>query len=156
MAQCLLKFVGKLLFNKVLISGLILLGQGDKQYFFRKKTCSFFYTKFFWTKKCPPKISCHNSERQTMHGLRIIWTIFSRIANLATYQEPTLQNLTRTCGSSLANLIFQTELAQLSTPARVNPSAFFHQVARRTSFAGSASYCFGGWGSVELPPSHII
>ena len=49
-----------------LISSLILLGQGGKHLFFRKKMfiidmCRYVYT-FFVDQKCSPKISCHNSE----------------------------------------------------------------------------------------------
>ena len=57
------KFVEKLFFNKGVISGLILLGRGEKPDFFRKHVQFFFYTNIFLDKKhCPPKISCHNSE----------------------------------------------------------------------------------------------
>ena len=44
------KFVEKLFLNKVLISGLILLGQGDKQYFFQEKCSYFFFTPVFLDK----------------------------------------------------------------------------------------------------------
>jgi len=46
-----LKFVEKLFFNKGLISGLILLGQGDKQDFFPEKMFGYFSQTFLWTKK---------------------------------------------------------------------------------------------------------
>ena len=46
------KFVEKLFFNKGLISGLILLGQGDKQDFFPEKMVMFFFAQTcFLTKK---------------------------------------------------------------------------------------------------------
>jgi len=44
------KFVEKLFFNKGLLSGLILLGQGEKQDFSRKKIF-LFYTNIFLDKK---------------------------------------------------------------------------------------------------------
>jgi len=44
------KFVEKLFLNKVLISCLILLGQGDKQYFFQEKCSDFFFTPVFLDK----------------------------------------------------------------------------------------------------------
>jgi hypothetical protein len=54
--------VEKLFFNKGLISGLILLGQGEK-HFFLEKMLGVFYTNIFLDKNnCLPKISCHNSE----------------------------------------------------------------------------------------------
>ena len=72
-----------------LISGLILLGQGDKPFFFRK-ICSFFCT-FFWTNNCIPRFlatsivnlpnktwvqnnlenSSHNSEPSHQSGCNI-------------------------------------------------------------------------------------
>jgi len=42
--------VEKLFFNKGLISGLILLGQGEKQEF-SEKMFKVFYTNIFWTKQ---------------------------------------------------------------------------------------------------------
>ena len=89
MAQCLGNLWKKLFFNKGLISGLILLGQGDKPFFFRK-ICSFFCT-FFWTNNCIPRFlatsivnlpnktwvqnnlenSSHNSEPSHQSGCNI-------------------------------------------------------------------------------------
>ena len=51
----------ELFFNKSLTSGLILLGQGDKQFVFQKKMFVFFSTNIFLTNKMSNN-SCHNSE----------------------------------------------------------------------------------------------
>ena len=48
------KFVEKLFFNKGVISGLILLGQGEKQDFFRRNVQFFFYTNIFLDKNIAP------------------------------------------------------------------------------------------------------
>ena len=74
-------FLEKLFFNKGLISGLILFGQGEKQDSFRKNVEIFFTIIFFGQKNAPPRFlativnlpnntwvqnnlenSCHNSE----------------------------------------------------------------------------------------------
>ena len=63
------KFVEKLFLNKVLISGLILLGQGDKQYFFRKNVhiFFFFYTCFFGQNMVSQEF-CHSEASKQCMG----------------------------------------------------------------------------------------
>ena len=50
MARC----IGNLFLNKGFISGLILLGQGDKEYFFRKTKFRLFTRTCFLTKNIAP------------------------------------------------------------------------------------------------------
>ena len=84
------KFVEKLFFNKGLISGLILLEQGEEQDFFRKKCSEFFTRAFFLTKENAKKNLPQWWTVKTLHGFKIIWKILATIANLATNQDTTL------------------------------------------------------------------
>jgi len=86
MAQCLGNLWKKLFFNKGLISGLILLGQGEKQDFFRK-TCS-----YFWTRQVvPPRFLATIVNLPINTWVQNNSEILATIANLATNQDTTLK-----------------------------------------------------------------
>ena len=90
MAQCLGNLWKKLFFNKGLISGLILLGQGEKQYFFRKKF-SFLYTCFWTRQVAPPRFLATIVNLPINTWVQNNLEILATIANLATNQDTTLK-----------------------------------------------------------------
>ena len=80
----------KLFFNKGLISGLILLGQGGKQYF-SEEMFIYFYTNIILDKKnCLPRILATVVNLPNIAGALNNLIFFGTIANLATNQDTTL------------------------------------------------------------------
>ena len=85
----------KLFFKQGLIIGLILLGQGDKQYFFFQKTRSnvliILIQTFFWTKILgPPRFLATIANLPNNAWVQNSLFFFGTIANLAINQDTTL------------------------------------------------------------------
>ena len=75
----------KLFFNKGLISGMILLGQGDKQDFLQKKCLVFLHKHFFGRTNCLPRLLA------TVVNLANIAEIQNNLEKFGHNSEPSYQ-----------------------------------------------------------------